>query len=78
VWLGLLRLGYKAEADELVRRMVATVAREGLREYYHPVSGRGMGARDFAWSTLVSEFIDPDPGAPYSYLRTGQQELASP
>jgi hypothetical protein len=78
VWLGLLRLGYHGEADELVTRLVTTVAREGLREYYHPISGRGMGARDFAWSTLISEFIDPHPGATHSYLRHRDQEAATP
>jgi hypothetical protein len=68
VWLGLLRLGYHNHAAELARRLVDTVAREGLREYYHPVTGQGMGAQDFGWSALVTEFISPDPAAASSYL----------
>jgi len=68
VWLGLLRLGYRREADELADRLLRTVAREGLREYYHPITGKGMGARDFGWSALVSEFACPDPAAAASYL----------
>ena len=68
VWLGLLRLGYVAEAAELGNRLIGAVAREGLREYYHPISGRGMGARDFAWSALATELVEPDPGASHSYL----------
>ena len=66
--LGLLRLGYDDAARELVQRILAAVAREGLREYYNPRSGRGMGARDFAWSALASEFICSDPRARTSYI----------
>jgi hypothetical protein len=33
--------------------------REGFREYYESHSGRGMGARDFGWSTLIAEMLDP-------------------
>ena len=36
-----------------------TVAREGLREFYDPHDGRGMGAEDFAWSALALELLDP-------------------
>ncbi|MGN6662877.1 MAG: MGH1-like glycoside hydrolase domain-containing protein [Solirubrobacterales bacterium] len=58
VWLGLRRLGYEAEARRLADGIVGAVAREGLREYYDPRSGRGLGAKDFAWSALVAEFCD--------------------
>jgi hypothetical protein len=68
VWLGLRRLGYRTEADELAQRIIATVAREGLREYYHPRTGEGMGAHDFAWSSLVCELIEEDPRAEHSYV----------
>ena len=69
VWLGLRRLGYQAEAGQLAERIISTVAREGLREYYDPNTGRGMGAQDFAWSTLVSELVRADPRAESSYLQ---------
>jgi hypothetical protein len=70
VWLGLLRLGYEEPAGVLEQSLLRTVAREGLREYYHPYTGAGMGARDFAWSALVTEFAAaaPDAGAAGSYL----------
>jgi hypothetical protein len=68
VWLGLVRLGYAAQADELVTRIAGTVQASGLREYYHPYTGQGMGAVQFAWSTLVMEMIEPDPRAGSSYL----------
>ena len=56
-WLGLRRLGYEQPARELGRRLAAAVAASGLREYYNPFTGGGMGAQDFAWSTLVLEMI---------------------
>jgi hypothetical protein len=68
VWLGLIRLGYAAEASELVQRITGAVASEGLREYYNPHTGGGMGAVDFAWSTLVMEMVAPDARAAGSYL----------
>jgi hypothetical protein len=68
LWLGLLRLGYETQADELARRVTGAVSQSGLREYYDPYTGRGMGAPDFAWSALAIELADPDPRAASSYL----------
>lgn len=59
VSLGLRRLGYDHIADEMGRRLVAVVEREGFREYYEARTGHGMGARDFGWSTLLWELVDP-------------------
>jgi hypothetical protein len=70
VWLGVRRLGYAEAADELAARIGATVAHSGLREYYHPYTGAGMGALDFGWSSLVLELTDPDERAAASYLET--------
>ena len=67
VWLGLVRLGYDEYAGTLADAIIATVARAGLREYYDPYTGKGMGATAFAWSTLVMELLDPDPRAAMSY-----------
>jgi hypothetical protein len=61
VWLGLRRLGYEAEAERLADGVIGAVAREGLREYYDPRNGKGLGARDFAWSALIAELADPQP-----------------
>lgn len=68
VWLGLVRLGYAERANELARRLAGAVASEGLREYYNPYTGRGMGAVQFGWSTLVLELLEPDPRVPSAYL----------
>ena len=68
LWLGLVRLGYDAQAGELGRRLTSAVSLSGLREYYDPFTGSGMGATHFSWSTLVMELADPDPAAALSHL----------
>lgn len=59
VSLGLRRLGLDDAADRIAQRLVPVVAREGFREYYEARRGYGMGARDFGWSTLLWELVDP-------------------
>ncbi len=58
IWLGLRRLGYEGEAARLAGGVIGAVEREGLREYYDPRTGAGLGAHDFAWSALVAELAD--------------------
>ncbi|HXV05068.1 MAG TPA: hypothetical protein VFP23_04110 [Solirubrobacterales bacterium] len=59
LWLGLRRLGYDEAAGRIARGLIGAVEREGLREYYDPRTGRGLGAQDFAWSALISEMVSP-------------------
>jgi hypothetical protein len=59
LWRGLVRLGYREPAQRLSLAITESVAREGLREFYDPHDGRGMGAEDFAWSALALELLDP-------------------
>jgi hypothetical protein len=68
VWMGLVRLGYDERASELARGIEQAVLASGLREFYDPVDAGGMGARDFAWSTLALELLEPDATARTSYL----------
>jgi hypothetical protein len=67
-WIGLKRLGYEDAARGLATGLTGAVEREGLREYYDPRDGTGLGARDFAWSALIAELADPPPEAAQSYL----------
>ncbi len=68
LWIGLVRLGYEAEAADMAGRVARAVLTHGLREYYDPITGEGMGACDFAWSALALELADPDPAAVRSHL----------
>jgi hypothetical protein len=68
LWLGLRRLGYHQEAERMASGLIGAVEREGLREYYDPRTGKGLGARDFAWSALIAELANPDPKVASSHL----------
>jgi hypothetical protein len=78
LWLGLVRLGYEEASVEMARRIAGAVAASGLREYYDPFTGAGMGATDFSWSALVLELVNPDPGARSSHIKTGAPPRPEP
>jgi glycogen debranching enzyme len=50
-------LGYVAEADRIVHSLVRAASRFGLREYYNPLTGRGLAARHFGMSTLLADLL---------------------
>ena len=55
-WLcshGLAGHGEDEAAGLLVRRLLEAAAGGGMREYFVPESGRGLGARDFAWTAAL-------------------------
>jgi hypothetical protein len=59
-WLlapALRRFGYAAEAEQLLGSCVELVERSGFREYYNPLSGEGLAARRFGWSTLLVDAL---------------------
>jgi hypothetical protein len=53
VWRGLRRHGHEEVAGHLASRTVEMVAQEGLREFYNPLNGEGLGARSFGSSALA-------------------------
>ena len=50
---GLRRHGFVDLATRIEQRSADLVEKSGFREFYHPHTGAGQGARDFAWSTLA-------------------------
>ena len=57
-WLfhpSLRELGYERHAHHVASSLANAARRDGLREYYDPLTGRGLGARGFGWSTLLAE-----------------------
>jgi hypothetical protein len=51
--LGLELHGEPRAARALRRQMIAAAEGGGMCEYYAPESGRGLGARDFAWTAAL-------------------------
>jgi glycogen debranching enzyme len=66
-WLTAHGLGLHGEpgaAQALRRQMIGAIADGGMREYFAPESGRGLGARDFAWTAaLCMRELGSDSGA---------------
>ena len=50
---GLRRHGYLELADTIVAKSQECIEMSGFREYYHPYTAEGLGARNFGWSTLI-------------------------
>ena len=50
-------LGYGPEADRIASSLEVTVDRYGYREYYNPLTGRGLAARGFGFSTLLVDLL---------------------
>lgn len=56
-WLcahGLALHGDDEGAAELRARMLRAAEEGGMREYFEPAGGRGLGARDFAWTAALT------------------------
>ncbi|MEW6583536.1 MAG: hypothetical protein AB1416_12340 [Actinomycetota bacterium] len=56
--IGMLRLGYRDAATDLVLRTARLVRRSGFREYYNPYSGEGLGAGPFATSAIALDALE--------------------
>jgi len=50
-------LGYHEDADRIVDSLAHAAARHGFREYYNPLTGRGLAARGFGFSTLLVDLL---------------------
>tara|TARA_B100002051_G_scaffold276792_1_gene328184 strand:- start:4187 stop:5431 length:1245 start_codon:yes stop_codon:yes gene_type:complete len=53
VYQGLKRYGFNEEAAKLKTSTEELIRKSGMREYYHPETGQGMGADRFTWAGLI-------------------------
>lgn len=51
---GLRLHGFSAEADHIAERSRDAVQRSGFREFYSPLTGRGMRGTDFGWAAVAA------------------------
>jgi glycogen debranching enzyme len=62
-WLimeGLLKHGFKAEAAAIMERWVELCLKSGIREYYNPLTGQGLGQKGFGMSALIVDMLERD------------------
>ncbi len=65
-------LGYYEDASRVIESLEVTVDRYGYREYYNPLTGRGLAARGFGFSTLLIDLLAQcgnDPEQPSAVQR---------
>ncbi|MBB5803782.1 hypothetical protein F4560_003550 [Saccharothrix ecbatanensis] len=63
LWTALRRQGETRHAERLASDMVRLVADAGFREYFHPVTGEGLGADHFSWTAaLLLDVLAREPG----------------
>lgn len=53
VYRGLRRYGYHDLADALAARGLALLEQSGFWEYYHPLTGQGLGGSTFSWAAAL-------------------------
>lgn len=57
IYSGLLRYGFNDAAQMLLLKTLVVVEKSGFREYYNPLTGEGLGAREFGMSTLPVDMV---------------------
>lgn len=57
VYKGLRRYGYHDVARALAERSLALLEQTGFWEYYHPVTGKGLGGGTFSWSAVMMDMV---------------------
>ena len=58
LWRGLRRHGFHTLALQLAEQTAFMVAKSGLREFYDPHTGQGLGGKSFMWSGLVLDMAE--------------------
>ncbi|MCC6803835.1 MAG: hypothetical protein IT319_13210 [Anaerolineae bacterium] len=57
IYKGLRRYGYHDVANALAERSLALLEQSGFCEYYHPVTGKGLGGENFSWSAVMIDMV---------------------
>ncbi|MBI2019787.1 hypothetical protein HYS95_03975 [Candidatus Daviesbacteria bacterium] len=53
IYKGLMKYGLKEEAEEIKRSSLELIDKSGFREYFNPLTGEGLGAKNFTWGGLA-------------------------
>jgi glycogen debranching enzyme len=61
----LMEKGYRKESKKLINSIKQLIEKSGFREYYHPFTGEGYGAKDFTWAGLVVDMIQMEENDKY-------------
>jgi glycogen debranching enzyme len=57
IFMGLRRYGYDDLANQLAERSFELLTQFGFWEYYHPLTGKGLGGSMFSWAAVLLDMI---------------------
>ncbi len=57
IFRGLRRYGYDDLARELAERSLDLLEQTGFWEYYHPLTGEGLGGSTFSWAAVMLDMV---------------------
>lgn len=53
LWRAFLKYNLAERADTIKQDILEIVSKEGFYEYYNPLTGKGIGAKDFSWTAAL-------------------------
>ncbi|MBI2017609.1 hypothetical protein HYS92_01015 [Candidatus Daviesbacteria bacterium] len=53
IYKGLLNYGFSDIAKQIKQSSINLIEKSGFREYFNPITGEGLGAKNFTWGGLV-------------------------
>jgi glycogen debranching enzyme len=64
IYYGLLEYGYRKRAQQIRQGMFELAHNHGIREYYDPFTGQGLGGKDFSWTAalMIDLILNKDLG----------------
>jgi len=69
---GLIKHGFIDIAEDLAQKSLKLISKEGFREFYNPITGKGMRAKNFGWSALVFDMLIPKFNRDLDFLLMGE------
>lgn len=55
IYKGLQNYGFTDIAKEIKKSSIALIQKSGFREYFNPLTGQGLGAKNFTWGGLIAD-----------------------
>ena len=53
IYCGLKKHGFNTWATKIREQILQIVAEQGFYEYFHPITGEGLGADNFSWTAAL-------------------------
>ncbi len=58
IFQGIQKYGFKKEAQKILDCSMQLLEKSGFREQYNPLTGEGLGAKNFTWGGLILDMLE--------------------